>query len=442
MSLGSDRLRRTLALALPIVGGMTSQNLLNVVDTAMVGSLGDRALAAVGIASFANFMSIAFITGMAAGVQAMVARWLGEGRIRETAVPLNGGLLLAVGIGLPASILLVAAVPYAMPVLAGTPEVSALATPYLQVRLLATVGVGMNFAFRGYWNAIDMSRVYMGTLLLMHAANIFGNWVLIFGHLGAPALGVTGAALASASAVYLGTASYFVLGLRRARVGGFLGGIPERAVMRSIVRLSVPAGLQQFFFAAGMTALFWIVGQVGVAELAAAQVLTTLMLVTILPAVGFGLAAATLVGQSLGARDPVGAEAWGWHVSRVAMSVVGVLAAIELLAPDVCLGPFLHDPATLALARWPLRVVGATAALDAAGIVLLNAHLGAGDTKRVMKVSVGLQWGVFLPAAYALGPLFGFGLLAIWLANAGFRLLMATVFAHSWRRRRWADVPV
>ena len=101
------RRRRILGLALPIIGGMASQNVLNLVDTAMVGVLGASALAAVGLGSFANFMASAFITGLSAGVQAMASRRLGEGRESESAVPLNGGLLLAGGLALPLSAVLI-----------------------------------------------------------------------------------------------------------------------------------------------------------------------------------------------------------------------------------------------------------------------------------------------------------------------------------------------
>ena len=83
------------------MGGMMSQNVLNLVDIGMVGHLGDTALAATGIGSFTNYLFIAFIIGLSAGVQALAARRLGEERTSETAVPLNGGLILAVLIGLP-----------------------------------------------------------------------------------------------------------------------------------------------------------------------------------------------------------------------------------------------------------------------------------------------------------------------------------------------------
>ncbi len=434
--------RRILALALPIIAGMVSQNLLNVVDTAMVGTLGDNALAAVGIASFANFMAMSFVMGMAAGVQAAAARRRGEGRHTETAVPLNGGLLLAAVISIPWSLLLVVCAPTFFPYLVADPAVIGPGVPYLQLRLCGVLAVGANFAYRGYWNAVDMSHVYMKTIVVMHVVNISLNWVLIFGNLGAPALGVTGAGIASLVSVYVGTLSYTWMAYRHARPAGFLARLPRRETLGDMVRVSLPAGLQQFLFAAGMTMLFWIVGRIGTAELAAAHVLVTMMLLTILPAIGFGLTAATLVGQSLGASDRQAAKRWGWRVGKVAMAVVAVVALPQVLVPEAVLSVFIHNPETLVLASPALRIAGVAMVLDAFGMVLLNAHLGAGDSKRVMIYSAGTQWGLFLPAAYILGPVLGHGLFAIWVANSVFRVVVAGMFTLSWRRGLWAEARV
>ncbi len=311
---------------------------------------------------------------------------------------------------------------------------------YFQMRLLGLAGVGMNFAFRGYWNAVHLSRLYMGTLVLMHVVNIFANWVLIFGNLGAPALGVTGAGLGTALSTYVGTACYFFLALRHARPSGFGHGIPSRETMVTMLRTSVPAGMQQFFFAAGMTIFFWILGRVGTAELAAGNVLVNIMLVAVLPSIGFGLAAATLVGESLGAGDRAEAQAWAWRVGAVATVSVAVLVLPLLLWPQGILSVFLHDARTLELAELPLRLTGAIAALDALGFVLMNSLLGAGSSRHVMVVSMATQWGFFLPAAYLLGPVLGYGLLAIWCANCLYRMALLCIFVRSWRAGKWAEI--
>ena len=440
--LDRDRRRRILSLALPIIGGMASQNVLNLVDTAMVGMLGAASLAAVGMGSFANFMAMAFIMGLSAGVQAIAARRVGEGRWGETACSLNAGLLIAIAIAVPWSLALFHFADRLFPLLVEDPEVVTQGVPYLRARLAGMVAVGMNFSFRGFWNGIGQSRRYLQTLVIMHVCNVILNWLLIFGHFGLPKLGATGAGIGTAASGFVGTAIYIYLALRHARGSGFLRSLVTRKTIASMLRLSVPAGLQSFFFAAGMTAFFWIIGRIGTAELAASNVLVQLLLVVILPGVGFGLAAASLVGQALGRGDPDDAVRWGWDVSRLAMIIVGLIALGGVVAPDLMLGVFLHDEETIALARLPLQILGISMAVDTLGGVLLNALLGAGASRLVMIVSIGLQWGVFLPVAYILGPILGLGLTAVWVAQVGYRTLQTVVVALIWRSRIWIDVDV
>lgn len=235
------RRHRILGLALPIVGGMVSQNLLNIVDTAMVGFLGDSALAAVGLGGFVVFMCQALILGISTGVQSSAARKKGEGRVDRAAAILNTALLLVLVVAPIFSLILMQIVPTLFPYLNSDVSVIEHGVPYLEWRLGAIVFVGMNFAFRGYWNALDMSRIYMTTLILMHACNIILNYVLIFGKFGAPAYGVAGAGMASAISMAIGTAIYFVLGCRHAAKDGFLKGLATRQETASLLRISLPA---------------------------------------------------------------------------------------------------------------------------------------------------------------------------------------------------------
>jgi MATE family multidrug resistance protein len=440
--LDRTRIRTILALALPIIGGMASQNVLNLVDTAMVGYLGAPSLAAVGLGSFANFMAVAFIMGLSAGVQAIAARRLGEGRRDQTASGLNAGLLIALLVAIPWSLTLIVFADRVFPFLVDDPEVVSIGVPYLQARLAGMVAIAMNFAFRGFWNGIGQSRRYLQTLVIMHSCNIILNWVLIFGHFGLPALGAAGAGLGTTISTFLGTVIYITLAVRHARGTGFLRGIADRKTMVSMLKLSIPAGLQSFFFATGMTALFWIIGRIGTDELAASNVLVQLLLVAILPGVGFGLAAASLVGQALGRGEKEDAVTWGWDVSRLAMLVVGVGALVGVIAPDLLLGIFLHEEHTIELARFPLRLLGATMVLETLGSVLMNALLGAGASRTVMMVSISLQWGLFLPIAFLIGPVLGYGMAAVWALQVGYRCLQGVIFALIWRSRRWINVDV
>lgn len=427
-------------LGLPIMGGMLSQSLLNLVDAAMVGSLGQAALAGVGLGGYVNFMAIALVMGLGVGVQATVARRRGQGLVDQSAEPLNNGLLIAALIALPLSLLCWFNAEAILALLSDDPEVTAIGADYFRWRALAIIAVGCNFAFRGYWNGIRQTGRYLQILVVMHIFNVVISYGLIFGRFGLPEMGAEGSGLGTTLAMFLGTALYFTLTWFRGRRQGFLRRLPPLAELRLMLRLSLPNSLQQLFFATGVTVLFWIIGQIGTAELAVAHILINLALLLILPGVGMGMAATTLVSHSLGAGQPQDAYRWGWDVVKVAALMLFLLGLPFWLMPQLVLQIFTQDPELLALGQWPLRITGLGMTLDATALVLTQALLGAGASRMVMGVNLGSQWLIFLPCAYLIGPVLGGGLLAVWLLQSLYRVIASVIFAILWRRKHWADI--
>ncbi|MDH5490288.1 MAG: MATE family efflux transporter [Rhodospirillaceae bacterium] len=440
--LNIDRTKRIAMMALPIVGAMVSQNVLNLIDTAMVGVLGPAALAGVGVGSFANFMAIATIIGLASGVQAMASRRKGEGKVNEMAVPLNGGLFLALIIGLPLSIVLYFSAPALFPIINSDPAVVANGTPYLQARLIGALAVGFNFSYRGYWNGVGLSALYMKTLLVIHGLNILFNYLLIFGNFGFPEMGAEGAGLASTIALYIGSIIHTVMAYRLARGHGFLTRIPRSETMTTMLKLALPGSIQQFLFAAGFTVFFWIIGQVGVNEVAVSNVMINIIMVAILPGMGLGLAALSMVSEALGRGDPVDAKMWGWDAAKLGGIVLGFMGLIALFLPETILGGFIHEASVVQLGILPMRILGASMVFEGVGLVLLNTLLGAGAASRVMIISIVTQWMVGLPLAWLVGPYLGMGLVWIWVANISYRILQDIIFVIVWQRGRWAKIKI
>lgn len=419
-----------------------SQNLLNLADAWMVGSLGEAALAATGLANFLNFMAVAAITGLSPAVQAIAARRVGEGDRAAASAPLNGGLMLSVLIGLPLTLILILIAPWLLAALNPDPAVVREGTPYLQWRLLAVVAVGMNFAFRGYWSAVKQTKFYLLTLVFMHVLNVIFSYTLIHGLFGLPRLGTAGAGLGTTLAIFVGTATYFWISCSHQRIDGFLEQRPTREQFRSLLKLGLPSSVQQLLFSSGFVVLFWIVGQLGTAELAVANVLVTITLVAVLPAIGFGIAATTLVSQALGRKDIDDAYRWAWDVFRLSLWVFVPLGLAMILFADFDLRLFLREEHLVDIGRLPLQLIGVIIVFDGLGLILMHALLGAGASGLVMKVAVGLQWGVFLPSAYLLGPVLGYGLLIIWMALGISRAAQTLIFARAWQQRGWAHIKV
>ncbi|MCP5017335.1 MAG: MATE family efflux transporter [Ketobacter sp.] len=431
-----------MVLALPIMAGMLSQSILNIVDTWMVSSLGSDALAAVGMASNTNYLASAAVIGLGAGVQAMVARRRGENNETAMALPLNAGLSIALLMALPLFLVFYLGAAPLMAFLIDDPLVAPIAADYFGIRIVGIFALGMNFSFRGYWNGVNRSTVYMRTLIVMHVCNVVLSYGFIFGAFGLPELGVYGAGLGTSLALYIASVLYLIQCWMYSRGHGFLAVMPRWPQIRDTLKLALPNSIQQVFFAGGLTMLFWIIARVGTPELAVGHVLITIILFLILPSMGLGMAATSLVSQALGRGDAEDAHRWGVNITLLGMVLLWVIALPLVVVPDLILSIFFHEPELIDLARAPLQITGLFIGLDACGIILSQALLGAGASSAVMKISIILQWAFFIPAAFIVGPVLGYGLLGIWLFQLIQRLLQAIIMARQWKSRTWATIKI
>lgn len=429
-------------MALPIIAGMVSQSVMVLIDMAMVGTLGTDALAAVGIASQVNFMCFALLTGLTSGVLAMSARMKGKGNDSETTIPLNGALLISCVVAIPLTITLYYTIPLFFPALHSDPTVVALGNDYLQVRVLAITAVAMTLSFRGYWSGINRPKLFIKALLLMLICNIVLNYLLIFGKLGFPAMGVTGAGMATSLSLYISATYCFYLGFKHSTASGFLQRLPTKEQLYKLINISLPQGVQQLFRATGLTVMFIIIGSIGTDELAVANVLVNITLVMILPCIGFGLAAASLVGQALGQGAPEKAKRWGWDTSLIGVLFMCSISLPIVLLPELILSIFFHDQSLIDMAKLPLQLISLLLGVDAVGVILLNSLLGAGASKQVLKISFSIQWLVFLPVAWVVSHYLGMGLLAVWCLNIAYRAIQTGIFVKIWHQGRWCAIEV
>ena len=184
----------------------------------------------------------------------------------------------------------------------------------------------------------------------------------------------------------------------------------------------------------------WIIGRVGTAETAAANVLINIMLVAILPGIAFGMSAATVAGQALGRRAQDDAYQWGWDVSKVAICLMSTIGLVMAVFPHFILSVFIHEASTIALAN-PVQIFGATIFVDGIGVVFQHGLMGVSAAKTSMKVVIGLQWGLFcrrrISLVQCLVSVFGDLDYACRLSSVpGF------IFALIWRRRNWMAISV
>lgn len=437
----SARLTKILTISIPIIMGMLSQSIMNLVDAAMVGNLGSDSLAGVGIGSYASFLTVSLVMGLSAAVQTLVARRMGENNSDQAGKPLMAGLILGGLAAIPLTIFFLLFSAELMGLFSDDPAVLAIAQPYFEWRTVAIIAVAYNFCFRGYWAGISETKAYLKVLLWMHIANVGLSYCFIFGvpALSIPAYGAMGSGIGTCLAVFFGTALYWVLTLKKAGHHGFSLQLPSKKMMLSLARLAFPNSLQQGFFALGISVLFMIIGMVGSAEQAIGHILINIALLLILPSVGFGIAATSLVSHSLGADDPENAYQWGWEVVRLAIFLMILCGLPIALFADSILRLFTTDPHLIALGTIPLQITGVSIIFEVTAMVLTQALLGAGASRKVLLINTVMQWLLLLPLAYFVGPILGYGLLGIWCVQTLQRISSSVIYSALWHRRSWIN---
>lgn len=437
-----ERIKIISKLAVPISIALGSTLTMALVDLAMVGRLGNHAVAALGLAVFSNSLVLAFVGGVSPAVQGIVARRRGQGSTEPGCLPLNAGLLIALVVGTPLTIISYLLTPFFFSLISSDPEVTRIGVPFLRTLYLGIIAVGMQAAFRGFWTGMEKANLYMSIVIFMQCLNAFLNYTLIFGNFGAPALGATGAAIATVSSLYVGVIINFALTYSRFGKDGFLNVRPKGPLVTRIISLALPATMQEFFISAGFTVFFWMVGQVGTAELAAANVLSRFSMVFALAAISLGMASATLVSKTLGEGDLAGAARWGWDTGKLGVIVITLLGLPLFLFPRFFLSIFLTNPDTISIAVIPLRIMAA--GIGGASLIYIFAYTlySVGDGNRVLIISFSTQWFFFLPAVWIVGPYLRYGLIHIWLVQAAYAVMAAGLLTAIWAGGRWKKIKI
>ncbi|CAH1044662.1 MATE family efflux transporter [Halomonas sp. TD01] len=424
---------KVMRLALPIMLGMLSQSMLNLIDAALVGHLGQEALAGVGIGGYAMFMMTALVFGLSSSVQSQTSQDLGAGHFPLTR-SLHSGLLIAVMVGIPLSFLAWWQAPWLIQLMTPADDVMAIAVEYFRWRVVSLTAIALTLCFRGYWNGRQHTHLYLRIIVIVHVLNVIASAGLIYGIGGLPELGAIGAGIGTTLSILLGLIIWAGVTYNAHALA------QQKQTLHSIrttLFLAFPHSMQQVWFAAGYVVLFWLLAKMGTESVAVGHVLVNLSLLLILPGVGVGVAAMSLVGEALGRDDQQAAHRWGIDALSVAGVMLAVLALPMLLFPAAVLTIFFEDPSLIQLGTLPLQITGLMIVLDAAALVLAQALMGAGAQRTVMLLTLGIQWLVFLPLAWWVGIEMGYGLLGVWLVQLFYRSLNSGSFLWVWQRRRW-----
>ncbi len=436
--LSRARLKALTSLALPIIAGLGSQNIMNLVDAMMVGRLDAASLAAVGIAAIALWVVISPLQGLSHGVQAITARRMGEGKTTQIHHAFLTGVGVTAVLGIPYSFVLIKLSPLIFSYLDDDLAVQEIGAGYFSIRLYTIAFIGINYCFRGYFNGRKRSGLFMQTLLIMHPLNICLNYFLIFGRFGFPEMGAEGAALGTAISTIMGSLYFLWLIFRHKNQGFALHfSLAFSSTFKALLEMALPSAFQYLTLSLGFLAFFVIAGMVGTEALAATNILVNLSRVCFILAIGMGMATITLVGNALGENRPREAREWVYAVLFVGCTALGIAGLLLSLFPRFWLSCFGLDAGVVDMAVHPLILLGLIQSYDAAAIILSHAHLGGGSARRVMIISIFNQWLLFIPACFVWVKYFNGSLLHLWICLAAYRFLLFLSFLISFCGKHW-----
>jgi putative MATE family efflux protein len=447
---GSERdytrgsLNRAVALlAIPMVLEMAGESAFAVADAFFVARLGVEALAAVGLTESVLEIIYAIAIGLSMSTTAMVARRFGEKNERAAART----AVQAIAVGIATSIILGAAgviwAPQLLRMMGATPETVEIGTTYTRV-MYGTMGVIVllhlnNAIYRGAGDA----AMAMRSVWLANGINIVLDPLLIFGLGPFPELGLTGAAVATTIGRGMGVAYQF-WGLsrgRRLRVRGSDVRLDLR-IVRSLLRISGGGVGQLLVSQASYIGLIRILAGFGTAVLAGYVVAIRVVIFIIMPAWGLSNAAATLVGQNLGARKPKRAERAVYVTGAWNMLFMSVITVLFVTFASQIIAPFVADPESHAAGTSALRIISYGYVFYAWGMVMLQAFNGAGDTATPTKLNFVIFWLFQLPLAWMLARTLGLGPVGVYWAIAIAYSLSAVIGILLFRRGRWKEKEV
>ena len=441
LSLTSEH-RYILKIALPAIAGLSTQMIVSLVDTAMVGRLPDAEynLAAMGIGVFATWAVVSLFSSLATGTHVLIARSFGEKNDKGCGEVLNTAIILSFLIGVVVACLVVFFSDDIAGFFAADKKVGSLAGDYLHYRFMGIPFFLITVSYRGFFFGIGKTKIFMYSGILANLLNIIFNYFFIYGGFGIKGMGLAGAGLGSTLATICDAIFYFgvsLLPIYKNKFHYFRRFRFVKEIALRIIKISLPVSLQNIFILIGFLSFIAITGLIGIIEQAASNVIFSALLISLLPCFGFGIAVQTLVGNTLGGGNIKLAKHYGFETSKIASVYTVIIGIIFFLFPRAVLFLTTNDQQVIETAVPALRIAAFGQIFYSVGVVLANGLQAVGKTLFVMLAEVIANWFVFVPIAYLLGVVFELGIIGAWSALPFYVILYAIVILIKFKFGRW-----
>ena len=420
-------IRPTVLLALPIVAGMLSHTLIGLADTIMIGRVGTVPLAAASFVNAVTHIPLVCFVGLLSSVAVLGSQTFGARRVHETGEVFRHGLALSVGAGMATILVMFGLWPF-LGWLGQPPEVIDAVGGYYVLFTLSMLPLLVGHGCKQWSEACNRAWIPNGILLGGVLLNIFLNWILIYGHWGAPALGLNGAGwatllarLAAALALILYTIT--APALRRVQPKRWWIRLSRDRTER-LLRLGGPVAVQHLMEVSAFVLAALMMGWIGAGALAAHQVAITCAATTFMFSLGIGMAVCIRVGHAWGQDDRPRMRRIGFVGLGLAAAIMGVFAGIFMFGGRAVAGLFVVSPALLNLTTQLLMVAAIFQVADGLQVVAISALRGLADVRIPAAIAALAYWVVAIPLGYG-------------LAFHGKRLAFGSVWPAAWAPPPW-----
>jgi MATE family multidrug resistance protein len=431
----------TLRLALPLIVAEVGWMSMGIVDTIMVGRLPDSAVAigATGLGQSLYHSIAIFGGGLLLGLDTFVSQAYGRKDLNDARLSLVNGLFLALALS-PVLMLLVSFWPALMQHFGISAELVDPMRPFLRALNWGTLPLLTYFALRRYLQAQNVAVPIMFALISANLVNLVGDWALIYGHLGLPAMGITGSGWATCVArIYM--AGVLVVTLlwveaRRPQLKWARTITIDLRRIAELLKLGWPAATQILLEIGAFSAATAIIARLGPVPLSGHEIALNCAALSFMVPLGMSSAAAVRVGQQLGRQDPEGARRAGWSAIILGAGFMTCSGLLFVSVPTWIARLFSPDPDVIRTGARLLLVAAAFQLFDGVQTVATGALRGSGDTRTPMLANFVAYWLIGLPVGYFLCFNLGWGAVGVWIGLCGGLMIIGSALLLTWHRRR------
>ena len=380
-------------IAYPIMLGNLAQTIITFTDTAFLGHLGTNELSASMMAGLYYYVFTTLAMGFAVGIQIFIARRYGEGDYKKIGVVFQHGALFVMGLGILLFSILFFFSHRLLHIIIESENIYAAAGEYLRFRQFGIIFVVFNFLFRSFYVGISTTKVITFSTLIMAVVNIFFDWALIFGHVGLPEMGISGAALASLMAEITAFCFFWIytyIKIPHEEYGMFRWHKWQPALMGNILKVAFPSMIQRLFSFGAWFIFFVMIEKMGEEAIGISSVVRSTYMILIIPGFAFAATANTLTSRFIGEGKSDEVMAMLLKVVKNTLVCSAVLVAVTMIIPKLVLQIYTDDLALAEAAVPSVYVISIATLLLAVAMVFFEAVSGTGNTTAAMALEFGV----------------------------------------------------